>query len=306
MPYFSIVLPCFNSQATIQATLDGLSAQSFVDWEAICIDDGSDDQTRSMIYVRAAQDPRIIPVSNPGKGPSAARNYAATEIASGEVIAFCDADDIWCPQKLGEMHREMTRGDIDGAFGQVAFFNKTPGDCRVRSSVPQHDLTVAVLLGENPVCTMSNLAIRRRTFLLSGGFDETLVHNEDLEFLIRLVGHGSRIRGIDSLHVWYRTNTDGLSSDLKAMRDGRNSALKTARVLGYGPNRRSEAIYLRYLAHRALRLDENPLAALRFTFAGIWQSPPSFLFPVHRGVLTAFASCMAPLIPRAIRRKLFA
>jgi glycosyltransferase involved in cell wall biosynthesis len=306
MPYFSIVLPCFNSQATIQASLDGLAAQSFGDWEAICIDDGSDDQTRSMIYERAAQDPRIIPVSNPGKGPSAARNYAATEVATGDVIAFCDADDIWCPQKLAEIHREMNRGDIDGAFGQIAFFNETPDDSRVRSTVPRHDLTVAVLLGENPVCTMSNLAVRRRIFLLSGGLDETLVHNEDLEFLVRLVGHGSRIRGINSLQVWYRTNTDGLSSDLKAMRDGRDGALKTAQMLGYSPDRKSEAVHLRYLARRSLRLDATPLAALRFTFAGILQSPFSFLLPVHRGVPTAIACCMAPLIPRPIRRKLFA
>lgn len=306
MPYFSIVLPSFNSQETILTTLDSLFAQTFTDWEAICIDDGSDDQTRTLIYERAAQDSRIVPVSNPRKGPSSARNYAATEVASGEVIAFCDADDIWCPQKLSELHREMRQGDIDGAFGQIAFFNKTPGDSRVRSTVPHHDLTVTMLLGENPVCTMSNLAVRRRTFLLSGGLDETLVHNEDLEFLIRLVGHGARIQGIDSLQVWYRTNADGLSSNLKAMREGRNRALQTARMLGYRPDRKSEAVYSRYLARRALRLDAKPLTALRFTLAGILQSPSSFLFPIHRGVPTAFASCIAPLIPRAIRRKLFA
>jgi glycosyltransferase involved in cell wall biosynthesis len=306
MPYFSIVLPCFNSQATLQATLNGLLAQTFVDWEAICIDDGSDDQTRSMIYEQAAQDPRIIPVSNPGNGPSAARNYAATEIASGKVIAFCDADDIWCPQKLSELHRQMRRGDIDGAFGQIAFFTTIPGDSRVRSAVPQHDLTVEMLLGENPVCTMSNLAVRRRIFLLSGGFDETLIHNEDLEFLIRLVGHGARIRGVDSLQVWYRTNTAGLSSDLQAMRDGRQRALRTAQLLGYSVDRKSEAVHLRYLARRTLRLNDTPLAALQFSLAGILQSPASFLLPIHRGVPTALASCLAPLIPGPIRRKLFA
>lgn len=305
MAYFSIVLPSFNAQATILATLDGLREQTFVDWEAICIDDGSDDETRAMLYLRAAQDPRLIVATNPSKGPSSARNYAAAELASGEVIAFCDADDIWCPNKLEELHQLMCQAGIDGAFGQIGFFEQTPGDTDVMSTVPKHALTVATLLGENPVCTMSNLALRRRIFLQSGGFDENLIHNEDLELLIRLVGRGARIQGIDRLQVWYRTNAGGLSSDLGAMRDGRAKALNTAKAMGFQPDCKSEAIHLRYLARRALRLDADRFAALRFTLAGIWQCPPSFFLPLRRGVATAIAACLAPLIPRAIRRKLF-
>lgn len=305
MPAISIIIPCKNAEHTISETLSSIQAQSFQDWEAICVDDGSIDQTPFVLHQMSKQDPRIVPVFKSGLGPSKARNTAAKKYASGEILAFCDADDLWCGTKLGEVSKIFEQVGVDGVYAQIGFFNKTPQDCRVRSKVRDGHLSVSDLLGENPVCTMSNFSVRREAFLSCRGFDETMVHNEDLEFLIRFVGSGKCIQGLNKLQVWYRTNHLGLSSDLGAMQHGRALALHSARKFGFEPDKNSEAIYFRYLARRALRLGTHPLAALRYTISGIALSPASFLWPVRRGAATALAALLSPILPRAIRRVLF-
>lgn len=304
MTTFSIVLPCFNAQATILETLDGLKAQTFAGWEAICVDDGSTDATTDLIARAAAADPRIRLRRNPGKGPSAARNFGAAS-ASGAVIAFCDADDIWTPGKLAELAEAFGDPTVDAAFGQIGFFTRAPADASVFSTVPAGDLSIAMLLGENPVCTMSNIALRRRAFDRTGGFDVTMVHNEDLEWLIRLVGKGARVIGLPSLHTLYRTSTGGLSSDLGAMLSGRARAIETAARFGVTPDGRNHAIHHRYLARRALRLGEGRTLALRHALRGLAHSPFGFFSPLRRGALTLLGAVAALALPRKTRQSLF-
>lgn len=305
MPYFSVVIPSFNAAATILGTLAGLQAQHCTDWEAIVVDDGSMDETRTLVRHAGRSDTRIRLVRNPGKGPSAARNFGVKEHARGAVVAFCDADDIWHPGKLTGLSGCFEDWSVHGVFGQIGFFRTTPSDAHVFSTVPENDVTISMLLGENPVCTMSNFAVRRSVFAATGGFNEAMVHNEDLEWLIRLVGGGARVTGIDSLHTYYRTSVGGLSTDLEAMRAGREQAIATAAGFGVVPSAASHAIHHRYLARRALRLNGAPAYALKQAVSGILKSPRGFFSPFRRGGLTLAGSLLAPFLPRPLRRNLF-
>jgi len=305
MPQFSIVLPCFNSAATLEATLASLQAQTRSDWEAICVDDGSTDATCDLIRNFACMDPRITLARNPGQGPSDARNYGALVMATGELIAFCDADDIWSPCKLAQLDAAFADPEVHGAFGQIAFFKDHPSDAKVFSTVPSEDLSIHLLLGENPVCTMSNMTVRKEVFSASGGFDTTIVHNEDLEWLIRLVGQGARVVGLDDLQTYYRTSAGGLSSDLTKMSAGRDRALATAALYGVAPTSKNHAIHHRYLARRALRLGQGRFDPIRYSMAGLAHSPASFLFPLRRGGLTLIAALCAMLLPENTAQRLF-
>jgi len=304
MPMFSIILPCYNAQATILQTLESLSAQTFEDWEAICVDDGSTDATVHLVLNAAMRDPRIRIGPNPAKGPSQARNLGAM-IASGTVLAFCDADDLWLPTKLAELAQTFADPQIDGAYGRIGFFQHDPSGATVFSTVPDGDLTIEVLLGENPVCTMSNIALRASVFERTRGFDGTMVHNEDLEWLIRLVGQGARIVGVSSLQTMYRTSLGGLSTNLDAMLAGRARAIETAARFGVRPSAQSHAIHHRYLARRALRLGDARTLALRHAVTGLSYSPAGFFKPFRRGALTLAGACGALALPRAVRQSLF-
>ncbi|WP_322891090.1 MULTISPECIES: glycosyltransferase family 2 protein [unclassified Yoonia] len=303
-PLFSVVIPCFNATRTLPQTLASLQAQTFGDWEALLVDDGSTDATCEMIAKAAAADPRLRLLRNPRKGPSAARNHAVTQ-ARGQIIAFCDADDLWAPQKLAQMADCFADPGVDAVFARIAFFRDEPADAQVFSTVPRDALTIATLLGENPVCTMSNLCIRKDRFVASGGFDETLVHNEDLEWLIRLVGSGMRITGHDTTLVWYRNNIFGLSANFEAMCAGRAAAIATARRFGVTVNRRADAVYLRYLSRRALRLDAGRMLPLRFALRGLVASPTGFFSDIRRGGLTLLGALAAPVLGHRMRQRLF-
>lgn len=304
-PLFSVIIPCFDAAQTLPQTLASLQAQTLQDWEAVLVDDGSSDLTYDIIAAAAAADPRLRLVRNPRKGPSAARNYGVS-LATGTLIAFCDADDLWAPCKLDRMAAFFIDKSVDAGFARIAFFQDSPADAQVFSTVPKGVLGIHRLLGENPVCTMSNLCIRKTCFVASGGFDETMVHNEDLEWLIRLAGRGVRIVGHDETLVWYRNNIFGLSADFAAMRAGRDAALATAARFGVIADDRAEAIYLRYLARRALRLDAGRVLPLQFALEGVFASPAGFFSDIRRGGFTLLGAVAAPLLGYQMRRWLFA
>ena len=305
MPKFSIIIPCFNAQSTIAETLASLKDQTVTDWEAICVDDGSTDLTCAMIKFEARLDPRIRLVANTGKGPSTARNLGALQVAAGDLIAFCDADDLWVPGKLAQLSTVFADPNVDGVYGQIGFFQNCPEDAHVYSTVPRGKLSIDMLLGENPVCTMSNFALRSAAFARTEGFDAGMVHNEDLEWLIRLVGQGANVIGLSSLQTWYRTSIGGLSTDLDAMLAGRSRALQTAAGFGVKPSNKSNAVHHRYLARRALRLGAGRTEALGHALKGIAYSPVGFLTPFRRGALTVVGAASALILPPALTRDLF-
>lgn len=93
----SVVMPAFNSEATIGESIKSVLKQSFQGWELIVVDDGSTDGTAEV--VNSFSDERIQLIIQVNSGVSSARNAAITR-SSGQYIAFLDSDDIWHPEKL--------------------------------------------------------------------------------------------------------------------------------------------------------------------------------------------------------------
>jgi glycosyltransferase involved in cell wall biosynthesis len=305
MVNFSIIIPCFNAADTITDTLNSIQKQTLEDFEILCVDDGSTDDTNPIILEMSKQDARIKLASNPSKGPSAARNFGALNLAEGGILCFCDADDLWSPAKLMELKDAFLNELADAVYGKVAFFEDCLEGASSYSTVQQQPLSISVLMGENPVCTMSNISIRRKVFTCANSFDERIVHNEDLEWLVRLVGNNINIVGLDSCQTYYRASRYGLSSDLRAMTNGREAVLRTAAQYGFSPDGASNAVYNRYLARRALRLGHGRTHALRYASIGIMQSPVGFFSSPKRGLLTFISAICALFLPSSISRSLF-
>ena len=106
----SVVIPCLNGAATIGEALDGLAAQSWDgDWEIVVADNGSNDATAEVLesYRETLPNLRVVDASA-RRGQSFAMNIGA-ELAQGEWLAFCDADDIvgegWLPAGARELAR---------------------------------------------------------------------------------------------------------------------------------------------------------------------------------------------------------
>ena len=89
------------------------------------------------------------------------------------------------------------------------------------------------------------------------------------------------------------------------MQEGRAIALETAGRFGVRPSRHDDAVFARYMTRRALRLNDHGWQAFRYMTEGLLLSPRAFLLPVRRGLPTAIAAALSPILPRALRRAAF-
>lgn len=100
MPQISIIIPVYNAEFYLRQCIESLIAQTFEDWEAILVNDGSKDGSLAICQEYAARDNRIKMIDKPNGGPSSARNRGLDE-AQGEYVYFMDADD-WIETKFLE------------------------------------------------------------------------------------------------------------------------------------------------------------------------------------------------------------
>ncbi|CAA7621941.1 glycosyltransferase family A protein [Magnetospirillum sp. SS-4] len=300
-PYFSVVMPAYNAIATLAEATSSVIAQTDPDWELLIVDDGSTDATFELACRLALDEPRIKVLTKANGGVSAARNHGAA-LASGKVIAFLDSDDAMMPDALVR-HRRRFESDPELAvsYGRVAFcdFRLEPlGRC---SAHPPTELHPAMALGENPVCTGSNLVVRSDIFAWTGGFDETLRHAEDQEWLFRALASGAgTISGIDRVLVLYRASPGGLHGDLVAMEAGWEAMIARAALAAPEAVRRhhslAKALHLRSLARRALRVPSQAGQALPFMLRALAHAP-SLLWHSRRTIQTLAGALAAALIP---------
>ncbi len=109
----SVVIPVYNAERFIRFALDSVVHQTYSDWECICVDDGSTDGSGAILDEYAAKDERFRVVHKANGGEGAARN-AGMDLATGAIVAFLDADDVWHPEtlRLIAATREATGADV--------------------------------------------------------------------------------------------------------------------------------------------------------------------------------------------------
>ena len=108
-PLISVIIPCYNAERFIAETLRSIFAQTFQDFEVIAIDDGSTDDTSSIIRT---YDQKIHAEFSEKRGASAARNRG-TELAKGAFIQYVDADDLLCSDSLAKRVAALQESNAD-------------------------------------------------------------------------------------------------------------------------------------------------------------------------------------------------
>lgn len=202
MPRVSFITAARDAEATIGAALDSVVAQTFSDWEAIVVDDGSRDSTAER--ANALDDSRIRVLRlETSRGRGAARNVAL-ELARGEFVAIQDADDISHPRRL-ETLLALAAADagLGVVSGQHAAFSVS-GKYGVGMRWPTGDAEIraALLRGEMSICHPGSL-IRRQLLLDLGGYDETCIRAQDLNLFIRAVPF-TRFAASERIVLYYR------------------------------------------------------------------------------------------------------
>jgi succinoglycan biosynthesis protein ExoO len=194
-PRFSVVMPLFNKASHVAAALDSVFAQTHAPHEIIVIDNGSTDGGREI--VAQLPDPRIIllDLPTPGPGGYAGRNVGI-RAATGNWIAFLDADDLWTPHHLADIAQAIADDPSAGAVAKRfdhVFADRTQPQRIAPALHAPVTLDFAAFLEswlavrECPMWTGA-IAIRRAVLIDAGLFPEGKgVRGGDKELWLRIV-----------------------------------------------------------------------------------------------------------------------
>ncbi|WP_170448079.1 glycosyltransferase family 2 protein [Ruegeria arenilitoris] len=267
MPQASIIVPAYNTAATLAETLASLLSQTHDDFEIIIVDDGSQDETPAIARAHAT-DPKVRVIRQENRGLAGARNTGIAA-ARGEFVGFCDADDLWLPEKLATHVRHLqAEPDVAISYSGSAMVDEGGRLMRVRQSPRLRDVTAAHVLKRNPIGNGS-AAVMRKSALLDLAyrpafetkrdwvFDETFRQSEDIECWLRLMLTTDwQIGGVPGLLTRYRIHATGLSAALDRQLQAWERMVDKLRPLNPEFFARHEAAarayQLRYLARRAV------------------------------------------------------
>lgn len=216
-PLVSVVIPAYNVAPFICETLESVFAQRFTNYEVIVVNDGSPD-TEELERAIAPYRERIRYFAQENRGASAARN-AGLRAASGEWIAFLDADDLWLPAYLEEQLRFITEHNCDLVcadamiFGESSDAGQTYMDAVMESAPESGEVTFLDLVSSDRSLMTSGVVARREQILAVGLFDEALRNAQDFDLWLRLARHGARLAYQRQVLLRYRARQGSLSGD---------------------------------------------------------------------------------------------
>ena len=214
----------------IQDALSSLEQQTFADFEALVIDDGSTDDTAAVVQKFCQRDNRFQLLKKQNGGLSSARNYGIRH-ARGEYIALLDGDDIYHRDKIAtHVARLYNQPDVGVVYSASRTIRDDGKPTFISlSGKPVHSNPMLALLCKNFVGHGSNAVFRRCLISEVGEFDENLRSWEDVDLWLRIAatqkwGFYREKRVL----CYYRVRPSGLSFNLVQMRNSGAIVIETA------------------------------------------------------------------------------
>ncbi len=211
----SILIPAYNSEQFIEATIRSCLAQTYDNIEIIIVDDGSTDRTLSISKELEIHHPQIKVFSQNNLGACKARNIAF-EKSTGDYIMYLDADDLISPDKI-QSQIDLCLGPKEVSMCPWIEFKDDMHNSAKIHRFFYHDYNAPIELlidlwssGEmvQPACYL----VPRSLISSSGGWDESLLRNQDGEFFCRLLMKASKIKFAEKPIVYYRRGHASIST----------------------------------------------------------------------------------------------
>ena len=193
----SIIIPCFNNENTIIETLDSVNNQIHKNKEIIIVNDGSTDNSKSIIekYI-SNNNKNFILLNQENKGASFSRNYGANK-ASGKYLMFLDADDLLHETYVSKCVEVLENDkNIDIVYSEISFFEAQTGKWEL------NDFQITNFLINNciPICAV----FKTETFKATTGFDTNLSFAEDWDLWIQIIKLNNAVFKIPEILFYYR------------------------------------------------------------------------------------------------------
>lgn len=202
----SVIVPAYNCDKYVAAALESIFNQTYKKLEVIVINDGSTDNTRSVLEKFGD---RIVLIDQKNSGPATARNRGL-EKATGSYVAFLDGDDLWEPNKLAEQIAVLEKNpDVALVYSNLEHFYEGT-DKRIKGpSVLPSGFVLDKLLVESFIA-LPTVVVRAEVIKEIGGFDESLYTAEDLNLYLK-IARDHKFIGVDKVFLRRRLHGNNTS-----------------------------------------------------------------------------------------------
>lgn len=225
IPKVSVIIPVYNVEKYLRECLDSVVNQTLSDIEIICIDDGSIDNSRRILYEYAKKDSRIIVLEQKNQGAACARNLGI-KIAKGKYISFLDSDDVFHLDMLKNAAYKAVKFDAD-----IVIYKAMSFDAYTGKKVALNDRFECLAKYKNEVFSYKDIPdeifnsfmvpawnkLFKKELVLGKNIEfQNIRRSNDLYFTNKALVLAEKIILLDEYLVFYRT---GMQSNLQATND---------------------------------------------------------------------------------------
>lgn len=214
MPLVSIIIPTFNRENTIVDTLDSVLSQAYSNWECIVVDDGSKDNTVSLLDRYCKKDSRFRYYQRPSqkkKGANSCRNYGF-EKSNGSFIQWLDSDDLLSKSCFKKRVQTILEKQLDFVVASTAYLNNNSNKTIVNRDlghVANENYLLQFLSYKLPWCILSPMW--KRSIIKEFPFDENLQRFQDVDLHIRILASNKfKFARLYEVDTYYRIESNNV------------------------------------------------------------------------------------------------
>ncbi len=213
-PSVSVILPVYNVEKYLEQCLDSIAAQTFKDYELICVNDGSTDSSPDILNAYAAKDGRIRIINQDNQTVGAARNNGF-KAARGKYVIYLDSDDFFEPELLEKTYAKAVETNADIVLCALRSYDNLTGKYYQKKGLNSEYLGFCSVFSKDDIpdrimqVTLPNVwtKLYRRKFLKNNNLSFPVLPNtEDLYFTYYSLCLAKRISYVNEVLVDYRIN----------------------------------------------------------------------------------------------------
>ena len=214
----SVVMPIYNAGEYLSRAISDVLRQTLTEFELICVDDGSTDNSPAIIERFKKKDSRVSSIRQSNAGPSVARNKGL-ELVKGKYVIFFDADDIYEPTLLESLYEVAERDNLDVAVTKFDIYSELDNKYSLPADEPHSSIFVpggVTSKNEHPDFIFGSTTgyvwnkLIRTSFLSDKqiAFDPDLSVFEDVHFVCSVMALAERVERIDGILIHHRVYSD--------------------------------------------------------------------------------------------------
>jgi len=205
----SVIMPAYNSEVFITESIQSVIHQTYSNWELLVIDDASSDTTKKIVQKFSSEDNRIRLLHNTTNSGTHHSRNKGIKAATGDFIAFLDADDQWKPEKLLKQLKVLSKPNVAACFSSYELINEQGERLHKKvQSLPV--LHYDKLLKANYV---GNLTGIYNVSILGKIYCPDISKRQDWALWLKVLEEGGPIEGIPESLALYRLRRNSISTN---------------------------------------------------------------------------------------------